>query len=220
MSLYETLRTDILHGLFEPGSKLRMEALKTRYNSGVNVLRESLARLSIEGLVESEDQKGFRVSSVSTERLRQLTQLRILLECEGVRLSFLHGGVEWESNLVAAHHKLNYMEGKMRADQDTYFHAWHQCDYEFHAALIAACGSDLHKHYHKQMYDQFRQYVLTELREQGFRGVDIVDEHEHILAAVLARDADGCATALRAHLEGFYERALTFRREDSLSSGG
>jgi len=195
MNLYETLRTDILQGEFEPGSKLRMESLKSRYNSGVNVLRESLARLSIEGLVDSEDQKGFR----------------ILLECEGIRLSLQQGGVEWESNLVAAHHKLRYMEGKMREDQETYFHAWHQCDYEFHAALIAACGSELHQHYHKQIYDQFRQYVVTELKQQGFRGVDIVDEHEKIVGAALAGDIDFCTQHIRTHLESFYQRALSHR---------
>ena len=211
MNLYETLRTDILQGEFEPGSKLRMETLKSRYNSGVNVLRESLARLSIEGLVDSEDQKGFRIANLSMDRLNELTQLRILLECEGIRLSLQQGGVEWESNLVAAHHKLRYMEGKMREDQETYFHAWHQCDYEFHAALIAACGSELHQHYHKQIYDQFRQYVVTELKQQGFRGVDIVDEHEKIVGAALAGDIDFCTQHIRTHLESFYQRALSHR---------
>ncbi|MGB0847252.1 MAG: GntR family transcriptional regulator [Thiolinea sp.] len=208
MNLYETLRTDILQGVFEPGTKLKMEALKERYNSGVNVLRESLARLSIEGLVDSEDQKGFRIACDSADRLRELTQLRILLECEGVRLSFQQGGVEWESNIVAAHHKLVYMEGKMREDQETYFYMWHQCDYEFHAALIAACGSELHQHYHRQIYDQFRQYVVRELKIQGFRGIDIVDEHDNIVKAVLSGDQEACTQAISGHLEGFYQRSL------------
>ncbi len=211
MNLYETLRTDILQGEFAPGSKLRMETLKSRYNSGVNVLRESLARLSIEGLVDSEDQKGFRIANLSMRRLNELTQLRILLECEGIRLSLQHGGVEWESNLVAAHHKLRYMESKMREDQSTYFHAWHQCDYEFHAALIAACESELHQHYHKQIYDQFRQYVVAELKQQGFRGVDIVDEHGKVVDAALAGDVAACTQTIRTHLEGFYQRAVAHR---------
>jgi len=95
MSLYETLRSDILKGAYEPGSKLKMETLKERYSSGVNVLRESLARLSSEGLVDSEDQKGFRITPVSSARLSDLTRLRILLECDGAKHSFINGGVEW-----------------------------------------------------------------------------------------------------------------------------
>lgn len=208
MSLYETLRSDILTGAFEPDSKLKMETLKQRYNSGVNVLRESLARLSSEGLVNSEDQKGFRISSVSSDRLRDLTRLRTLLECDGLRHSFLHGSVEWEGNLVAAHHKLVYMESKMREDEQAYFSAWYQCDYEFHAALIAACGSKLHIHYHKQVYDQFLQFVVFELKNNGFRGTDIVDEHEKIMNAALNRDSDACAKELEVHLGEFLERSL------------
>jgi DNA-binding GntR family transcriptional regulator len=208
MSLYETLRSDILMGAYEPGSKLKMEALKERYGSGVNVLRESLARLSSEGLVDSEDQKGFRITPVSSARLSDLTRLRILLECDGAKHSFINGGVEWESDLVAAHHKLVYVEGKMRGDNQQYFQMWHQCDYDFHAALIAACGSDIHQHYHKQIYDQFRQFVVAELKNTGFRGPEIVNEHNVVLEAALGRDIEACSEALASHLNGFLTRSL------------
>lgn len=215
MNLYESLRTDILMGVYEPGSKLKMEQLKKRYSSGVNVLRESLVRLAGEGLVEAEEQKGFRVSNHSVERLHDLTRLRILLECDGVRHSFKNGGVEWESNLVAAHYKLAYMEEKMRADEGAHFSNWYQADYEFHAALIAACGSELHQHYHQQIYDQFRQFVVVELKTTGFRGHDIVDEHKAIMDAALARNTDACAAALEVHLTEFVQRLETDKSEVS-----
>ena len=64
-------------GRYAPGSKLRMETLKETYGGSVNVLRENLVRLSAEGLVEAEDQKGFRVASLTPDRLRDLTRLRI-----------------------------------------------------------------------------------------------------------------------------------------------
>ncbi len=208
MSLYDTLRTDILTGTFAPGSKLKMDLLKERYSAGVNVLRENLVRLSSEGLVDAEDQKGFRVAETTLSRLSDLTRLRILLEADGAKHSFLHGGIDWESNLVAAHHKLVYIEEKMREDEATYFKSWHQYDWEFHAALIAACGSQLHRHYHKQVFDQFRQYVVLELNTHGFRGNDIIGEHEAVMEAALARDAERCAAALEKHLSVYYQRSL------------
>ncbi|WP_434361304.1 GntR family transcriptional regulator [Parasalinivibrio latis] len=206
MGLYETLRSDILMGVFEPGSKLKMETLKERYKSGVNVLRESLARLSSEGLVNSEGQKGFSVAQCSIERMEELTRLRVLLESDGARQSFAKGDMEWESNLVAAHHKLVHIEGKMRQDTEAHFWMWHQCDYQFHAALIAACGSTLHMHYHRQIYDQFRQFVVAEIKTNGFRGTDIVDEHALIMEAALSRNIEACVSALEAHLGGFVMR--------------
>lgn len=204
MSLYESLRADILMGTFEPGSKLKMDTLKAQYGAGVNVLRESLTRLSCEGLVSAEDQKGFRVVETSSSRLSDLTRMRVLLETDGARDSIQQGGIDWESDLVAAHHRLVYIEKKMQDDEKAYFTTWNQYDWEFHEALIAACGSQLHRHYHKQVFDQFRQYVVQELKTHGFR-IGIVDEHAAILEAALGRDADACAVALVRHLS-FYHR--------------
>ena len=208
MSLYETLRSDIMMGAFAPGSKLKIEALKERYGTGVNVLRESLTRLSCEGLVEAEDQKGFRITEASSSRLEDLTRMRVLLETDGVRHSIRNGDIDWETSLVAAHHKLVYIEHKMREDETAYFQAWNQADWEFHATLLSACGSVLHRRYHKQVFDQFRQYVVLELKTNGFRGNDIVEEHEAILHAALARDEDACAAALERHLGVYLQRSL------------
>ena len=62
MNVYEALKSDIVMGNLSPGSKLKMEMLKARYGMGVNVIRESLARLATEDLVDAENQKGFRVA--------------------------------------------------------------------------------------------------------------------------------------------------------------
>ncbi|RXJ72827.1 GntR family transcriptional regulator [Veronia nyctiphanis] len=206
MTLYESLRNDILMGEFEPGSRLRIESLKEKYGSGVNLIRESLTRLSSEGLIVAEGQKGFSVLNYSSKRMEELTRFRILVESDGAKASFANGDMEWESNLVAAHHKLEHVESKMRESVDDNFLIWHRCDYEFHAALIAACGSDLHKHYHKQIYDQFRQFVMMDIRANGFRGIHIIDEHADIMDAALKRDLTACVTAIKQHLEGFVSR--------------
>lgn len=202
--LYEALKTDILMGHFAPGSKLKIEMLKERYNAGVNVIRESLARLATEDLVDSEDQKGFRVAQTSLARLSDLTRLRILLETDGVKHSMKYGGIDWESNLVAAHQKLAYVEEKMSDDQQAHHQMWQQCDWEFHQALIADCGSQLHRLYHQRLFDQFRQYVIVDLQTNGFRGTDIIDEHKAIVDAALARDYERCAQALKDHLNFFF----------------
>lgn len=201
--LYETLKTDILMGHFAPGSKLKIETLKERYGMGVNVIRESLARLATEDLVDSEDQKGFHVAKISASRLSDLTRLRILLETDGVKHSFVNGGIDWESDLVAAHHKLAYIEDKMIEDEAKHLTIWHQCDWQFHATLISACGSQLHCLYHQRIFEQFRQFVTVDLKTNGFRGHDIIDEHRAIVEAALQRDFPRCAKALESHLS-FY----------------
>jgi DNA-binding GntR family transcriptional regulator len=205
-SLYDSLKADIISGHFAPGSKLKMDALKTRYGSGVNVIRECLARLATEDLVNQENQKGFRVADLSFSRLDELTRLRILLESDGVRQSMVNGTIDWESDLVAAHHKLAYIEARMNENQEHHYSIWHQNDYEFHRALIAACDSELHINYHMRIFDQFRQFVTGDLRTEGFRGSALIIEHETILKAALARDFDTFHQALEQHLSHYLRK--------------
>lgn len=206
INVYEALKDDIVMGHFSPGSKLKIEMLKERYGMGVNVIRESLARLATEDLVDSENQKGFRVAQTSQSRLGDLTRLRILLETDGVRHSLKNGSLDWETNLVASYHKLEYIEQKMQEDADAHLKIWHQCDLEFHSSLISACGSELHIHYHRRIFEQYRQFVMMDLKTHGFRGQNLIDEHKEILDAALRRDYEACRTALEAHLSYYLNR--------------
>ena len=200
MNLYETLKTDIVMGRFPAGSKLKIDMLKQRYGLGVNVIRESLARLASENLIVAENQRGFRVVETSKSRLSDLTRLRILLETDGLKHSIQNGGIDWESDLVAAYHKLEYIEQKMCVSETKHYKMWNECDWVFHATLISACGSQLHQLHHRRVFEQYRQYVMFNLKTQGFRGSDIIKEHETIFKATLARDYEQCQEALETHL--------------------
>jgi len=200
MNLYESLKTDIVMGRFPPGSKLKIDMLKQHYGMGVNVIRESLARLASEDLIAAESQRGFRVAEISQSRLSDLTRLRTLLETDGLKHSIENGGIDWESDLVAAYHKLEYIEQKMRINEEKHYVIWNACDWDFHAILISACGSELHRLYHKRVFEQYRQYVMSNLKTFGFRGKDIIEEHEMILNAALARDFELCSKAIEKHL--------------------
>ena len=210
--LYEDLKTDVLMGHFAPGTKLKIDMLKKRYGMGVNVIRECLTRLATEDLVDFENQKGFRVAQTSSARLEDLTRMRILLESDGVRRSIADGGLDWETNLVAAHQKLAYIEEKMIEDEEAHCRIWHQYDWEFHAALIADCGSRLHRLYHQRVLDQFRQFVMVDLKTKGFRGHQIIEEHQAIVDAALNRNAEKCIEALEKHLS-FYSVQQSQRKD-------
>jgi DNA-binding GntR family transcriptional regulator len=77
---YERLREDIVHGAFHPGDKLRIEFLKQTYDVGATPLREALYRLSADGFVHVQGQRGFRVADMSLEELKDITNLRVVLE--------------------------------------------------------------------------------------------------------------------------------------------
>ena len=79
-SALRRIRSDIIACRLMPNERLRFEALRERYGMGVSPLREALMRLDAEGLVQLEQNKGFRVSEVSRENLLDLMRTRIEIE--------------------------------------------------------------------------------------------------------------------------------------------
>ena len=216
------LREDLIFGTWKPGERLRPQALRERYDTTSGTLREALIRLAGEGLVEMEEQRGFSTMRPTPETFHQVRHLRLLIECEGARLSILRGDLEWEADLNAAHHRLAHIEHRMRDADDLAEHIqmWSRHDQAFHEALMAACGSDLLKREHERVYERFRMHVVAELQQWGFRGALNVEEHGAILAAALDRDAAACAAALDAHLAIYRSREKrSARRPDAAGDG-
>lgn len=199
--IYWDVRGRLITASFEAGQKLKPDELRLHYGCAASTIREVLFRLSCDQLVEFQDQRGFRVPRASRLRLEELTQLRIIIEREGARLSIADGGLEWEANLTAAHHKLAHVEDKMHASADpaVYMGVWCAGEWEFHNTLISACGSATLIAAYRDIYDRQRQQLVMAVENSGYREGNIT-EHRAILDAALARDADLCAAQIGTHL--------------------
>ncbi|KQZ48769.1 GntR family transcriptional regulator [Rhizobium sp. Root149] len=206
---YKRIRTDIIFGRLAPAQKLKLESLKEIYGTSVSTLREILNRLTSEGLVLAEGQKGFEVAPISEADLREIAALRLLLETHALEQSFEHGGVDWEARLVSAHYKLSRMEGIMAAGDTTQAEDWKRYDWEFHQALISACGSKLLMDTHASVFDKYLRYQMVAL---SYRGEIAALEHRDLLNAALKRDKDTAKAILVTHIQGGVEHALARNR--------
>lgn len=199
--IFDDMRHRLITGEFGYGSKLRAEKLRQDYNCSASTVREVLFRLSTVGLVDFQEQRGFRSPFQSVERQHELTHMRILLETEGACLSIRLGGVEWESRLSAAHHKLSHIETRVRSSGDVIplLGLWSRAEQEFHETLIDACGSGLLKRTHKVIYEQFRQQLVSAETNYGYFPENI-REHQAILDAALERNEDLMRVTVNDHL--------------------
>src|SRR5712671_6846375 len=105
-SAYERLRADLLSCRFEPDERLNISELCAAMGVSLGAVREALSRLTAEGLVVAEPQRGFRVAPISAEDLKDLTAVRSEIELLCLKDSIAHGDVRWEAGLVAANHML------------------------------------------------------------------------------------------------------------------
>jgi len=204
-STYQSIKRDIIFGDLAPASKLKLETLRANYNASMSTLRETLNRLASEGFVDALDQRGFFVTPISKEDLIEVANLRVLLECHALKLSIDNGDTDWEGNLVSAHHKLSSMEQKMLSGDDSQKEDRKRYDWEFHLALIEACGSRNLISLHSVLFDKYLRYLVLMLT---YRGQEAADEHKKMFEAALDRNVEAATKILREHIEKGLEHTL------------
>ncbi len=202
---YRRIRTDVLLGRLAPGRKLGLDGLRGIYGVGIGTLREALNRLAAEGLVVAEGQRGFAVAPVSAEDFREVAELRLLLECAAIDASFAAGDLDWEGQVVAAHHKLAVLERRLLAAERVDASLWKHYDREFHHALIAGCGSTALLETYAAAYDRFLRYQMVAV---VFRGAVAAQQHAALLDCALARDVARARSVLQAHVEGCVDHVV------------
>lgn len=202
---YNRLRADIVLARLKPGAKLRLERLAQDYGASVSTLREILNRLSSEGLVLAEEQRGFQVMPVSAAGFEDVAAMRLLLETHALPLSFAAGDLEWESRVVAAHHKLAAMERRMVAGDPDGTELWKRYDREFHQSLIEACGSQTLVDLYAGVFDQYLRYQMAAV---VFRGEIAAREHAELLNCALERRAETACEVVARHVNGCVDHTL------------
>jgi len=194
---YRRIRADIVFGRLAPKERLTLDRMRDVYSASVSTLREVLNRLSSEGLIIAEGSRGFEVTPISPEDLREVAAMRCLLESHALRESFAAGDMDWEGAVVAAHHKLAAMERRMAAGERSVAETWKRYDREFHHALISACGSKVLLETHAAIFDRYLRYQMI---AAVYRGGIAEGEHRHLLDCALRRDWKTAQSTLTKHV--------------------
>jgi GntR family carbon starvation induced transcriptional regulator len=207
-SALSRLRADIIACRLMPNERLRVEVLRERYGMSISPLREALMRLEAEGLVELEQNKGFRVSEVSHENLLDLMRTRIEIESVALRWSLEKGGVEWEANLLGSFHRLSRQTKVDPDNADAINEAWSREHAAFHAALVSACGSQTLLSIRSRLFEQAERYVSLSIMANA-PARDDVGEHKQLMRAALNRETEKTVELNRLHISRTLDKVST-----------
>ncbi len=197
---YDRLRADLLACRMQPGARLKIADLCQTLSVSLSAVREALSRLTSEGLVVAEPQRGFRVAPISADELRDLTAVRADIEGICLERAIAAGDVAWETGLVAALHSLSRIPERASGDPQRLNEAWSAAHAAFHEALVAACGSPWLLRLRGILYVQSERYrrlsvpLTTVARDLG-------REHRDIMDATLARDIARAKMLMFGHIE-------------------
>jgi DNA-binding GntR family transcriptional regulator len=197
--IYRRLRQAIITGTIAPGSRLREVELATLLAASRTPLREAIARLVGDRLVRALPQGGVEVVDTTLERA-DIHEIRVGLECSAARLAAQRINADellHLDGLIAASHALPLTDVHQRSAINAYFHD----------LIRAAARSDRLT----EMIHGFHEFFID---AEGLSRLDdaesrqAISEHQDIVAALRARDAEQAARLVRRHFETAY-RSLT-----------
>ncbi len=191
--VYQHLRHQILANAYPPRAALPEKSLATQLNVSRVPVREALHRLAADGLVTLRPRQVAFVSSLSPRQFLDAYRVREALEELAIKLAL--------PNFTAEDlDELGHLQEEMRrhaaaADVDAFFAA----NRAFHALFVERSRNDYLKGIYYPLMDQMRRHNSSSLGLPG--GLDrSIDEHQAILDAVQAGDADEAARLLREHV--------------------
>jgi DNA-binding GntR family transcriptional regulator len=199
--VYERLRDGIVVGVHPPGSQLVEARIAEDLGVSKTPVREALIRLQRDGLVQIEPYRGARVLEPSADDIREVLELRSLLECQIARdlaawrpeavLEALERCVSESKAALAAG------DGQALLDSLT----------EFSDLMADACGNSRMV----KLLGDLRSVLLligtTSLRAPG-REARSIAEHEDILAAIRRGDGDAAVEATATHIRSIERDSL------------
>ncbi len=217
VDVYDQLRAEIFDRLFKPGERLKPIELGQRFGVSISVMREALGLLASQNLVRIERNRGFHVTTLSAGALTNLTVTRKINEGAALRLAVERGGVAWESEILAAHHRLAsrpvYLPGQPKARNGE----WASAHTAFHYKLIEACDNEVLLEVCQRLSGAAELYRAW----SGGGGEvhrDVAAEHRAILDAALAHDVDLAGSLFEAHVDRTAAILLDLDRGDKKPS--
>jgi DNA-binding GntR family transcriptional regulator len=188
-AIYSRIREDLLECRFQPGERLKAKDLSVALDVSLGVVREALFRLTAEGFVEAQPQRGFRAGPISAAGMMQLSEATIIVEGFCLRRSIEIGDLDWETQVTAAHYRFNNMPMAEPRDPSRISKHFTAAYSEFRRALVSACDNQwmlkMRDMLHAQT-ERYRQICMT----FGPKNVDYREGYPAIVDAALRRDAD------------------------------
>jgi DNA-binding GntR family transcriptional regulator len=208
-SIFQTLRSEILSGMQQPGTAVRETSLAERFGVSRTPVREALSRLQQERLLERVA-RGLQVPQVDPQQVIQIYDMRILLEEEAAR----------QAAKARQFPDLMRLEALLQRDRqlqepDDYTRI--TTNLEFHAA-VWNCA---HNPVLRDLLERLSTHLIHAPRSTlstGNRWAESLDEHEALVKAIEIQDGDAAGKIAREHMETARALRLQLLRETALQN--
>ncbi len=191
--LRDSIEDEIATGLLKPGERLDEVSLAERFGVSRTPIREALQQLAAAGLVELRARRGAIVSAPDPSQLMEMFEVMAELEAMCGRLAARRLLQQDEQALVAA--LAACQDAAAKGDTDAYYYE----NESFHRIIYRAGGNQFLAAQALALHKRLAPFRRLQLRVRN-RMKTSQDEHEAVVAAIRAGDAQRAAEHLRAHV--------------------
>jgi DNA-binding GntR family transcriptional regulator len=185
------LRSELMVGTLRPGAELSQVVLAERFGVSRIPIRDALRILAGEGLVEIEANRGARAIALTAGEVREIYDLRVLLECDCLR----------HAAKMMTPATLDEIERvRRKSDLDAGTPGWAAGDWAFHLALYSPAGRPRQI----AMIEALRrtcQLHVGAYSTMPAKKPRWLSEHRSIVEHLKTGETDRAVLALQAHLE-------------------
>ncbi|MCM1045143.1 MAG: GntR family transcriptional regulator [Candidatus Gastranaerophilales bacterium] len=199
--VFHRLREDILNGKYEEHEELKEVAIGEEMGVSRTPVREAFRQLELEGLIQIIPNKGAYVTGITEKDVKDIYMIRSRLEGLCARWATEHITKEQMEEMEE-----NVYLAKFHAEKG-HLEQLAELDNRFHDIMYEACDSKMLEH---QLKD-FHQYVLRVRKKtlsNANRGPKSNEEHEGIMEAIKAGDADKAEQLAYQHMINAYENMV------------
>jgi DNA-binding GntR family transcriptional regulator len=206
--IYAVLKEKILNHDISPGEKINIDRLGRDLEVSNIPIRESLSRLSAEGLVETIPFKGMFVAKLSLRELEEIFEIRMELE----RLALRKAASRIPSErLEALEQDMRNRKGSEIADSDERIRFISEMNEELHGLILKHCGNVSLESLIRSYIEKVQRYLSLSRKSLDQSLVqEEWEEHMSIVRSLASRDVAAADQALKQHLNNSLARNRTF----------
>ena len=186
------LREGIIAGRFARGARLKQAEIADQLGTSITPVREALKLLEAEGYVAGDSFKGAIVAPFDLQASSEVLSLRILLETQLVK-----SAVEKASAADIAELKVMaqlFADAFDRGDNE----AARAANYRFHHRMFEVAAMPQTLHFVQILWARYPFDLINRLKGRVSRAAE---EHDLMLAAMIAGDSSSAMLATRQHIE-------------------
>ena len=202
---YALLKEDIINGVRSPGERLIEDALAEEYMVSRPPLREAIHKLEIEGFLTRLPVRGLVVANYSIDEIRDLYQIRSLLEGLATRLTTdrMLKDPCLRNELIALKENISYCQSTNTHDRGLMY-----CN-SLHVFVRENCRQEVCRHYLENMCEHIRRYKAIGLKETG-RLNHAYDEHMEIMTLMLNGEAAKAGLKMSEHIDNSSRSVIAY----------